>query len=132
MVIISTFTQWELFAITFSGAVFLSICILAVPLRNIWISCPWHSGFCVCRRRKVTLFGLLLFLEHCDKEKLTSQWNFSKWDSLVHSFLVFVISNDSYYVELFVPALFIVPGNISALKRAALCSTDSGFYLMIQ
>lgn len=30
------------------------------------------------------------------------------------------------------PALFILVGNISALKRPALHSADSGFYLMIQ
>lgn len=88
--------------------------------------------FCVYRRRKVALIGLLLFLEQYDKEKLTSQWNFSKWHSLAHSFLIFVIPNDSYYVGLFVPALFILVGNISALKRPALHSADSGFYLMIQ
>ena len=118
--------QWELFARTFSDVILLSICILPVALRNVWVSCPWHSGFCICKSGKVTLFGLVKFLECNEKEKLTSQY------SLAYSFLIFIIHNNSYYVDLFVPAWFIAPGNTSALRKAALSSNDSGFYLMIQ
>lgn len=83
----------------------------------------------VCKSTKVTLLRPVSFLEHNEKEKLTSQWTKA---NLADSFLIFVIPKNSYYVELFVPALFIAPGNISALRRAALPSNDSGFYLMIQ